>query len=148
MGSISEIEFPLHTIIKITPQTYGYQEEIFSFDIETEEIKSYPSLNAKLLAGSEKKESHRDYITQSKQKLSFDTIDLKTPKRGFESMTGIFKKNFSHSDVADLYAMSRINNNEEVKAEDLTMTDRSKTKAVGLKRTPKYSFRGGKAMKQ
>lgn len=43
--SISEIEIPLHTVIKITPQTYGYQEEIFSFNTETGDIKSFPSLH-------------------------------------------------------------------------------------------------------
>jgi 6-phosphofructo-2-kinase/fructose-2,6-biphosphatase 2 len=45
IDSLSEIEIPLHTVIKITPQTYGYQEEIFSFNTDTGDIKSYPSLS-------------------------------------------------------------------------------------------------------
>eukprot|EP00117_Sycon_ciliatum_P038811 scpid78340/ scgid28781/ 6-phosphofructo-2-kinase/fructose-2,6-bisphosphatase; 6-phosphofructo-2-kinase; Fructose-2,6-bisphosphatase len=65
MDRIAEIDVPLHTVIKVTPQTYGYTEERFTLDPDTGEIKK-----AKLL------DSHQSFIKKSKQKLSFDMDSL------------------------------------------------------------------------
>jgi hypothetical protein len=90
-------------VIKITPQTYGYQEEIFAFNTETGTIKSYPSLHEMMAATSGKKEAHMSFIKRSKQKLSFDDlIDLSDSDRGFEGLTYANKKIYSTNDIVSM----------------------------------------------
>ena len=99
VNCISEIEIPLHTVIKITPQTYGYKEEIFSFDTETGKITSYPSLNDKLIADSIQKHIEIKGITRKVQRLSFDDTDISDINNELNSASKIGRKIFSSHDV-------------------------------------------------
>lgn len=90
-------------MIKITPQTYGYQEEIFAFDTETGTIKSYPSLHEMVAATSGKKDAHMSFIKRSKQKLSFDdVVDLTDADKGFGGLTYSNKKIYSTNDIVSM----------------------------------------------
>lgn len=62
-------------MIKITPQTYGYKEEIFSFDTETDKITSYPTLSDKIIAESAQKDKKIIDVVKRAQRLSFDETD-------------------------------------------------------------------------
>lgn len=62
--SLASITIPLHTVIKITPQTYGYQEERYKFDMDEGSYEKV-SINEKDL----------NVIRKGRQKLSFDMDD-------------------------------------------------------------------------
>lgn len=85
-------------MIKITPKTYGYHEEIFSFDTKTEDIKSYSSLHEVIAAKTGKKDAHANFIKKSKQKLSFDDlVDLSEANKF--SLSKYNKKIYSSNDI-------------------------------------------------
>ena len=132
VDSICDIEFPLHTVLKITPQTYGYQEEIFSFDINTGNIKTFSTLEEKYEAESGKTERHKNYVKKSKQKLSFDDIDLNIPKKGFPSMNALMKAHLSCSDISSMQIHDV--EKEEFQKNEIEMERKAKNKGTGLKR--------------
>lgn len=139
VDSICHIDFPLHTIVKITPQTYGYQEEVYSFDIDTGEITTYQNLDEKCQADAgSTKNLHENYIRKSKQKLSFDDVDLNIPKKGFPSMVDIIKRTASCNAIDKMAIQST--EPSELDSADLSMGRKAKTKAGGLKRTKKAAF--------
>lgn len=93
---------PLHTLVKITPQTYGYQEEIFSFNTETESVTSYSSLQDLLVANSGQEENKSNLIKTKKQKLSFDDADLSGANKEFGELSKLGKKTYSSNDIVEM----------------------------------------------
>mmetsp|Transcript_7238 Transcript_7238/g.6758 ORF Transcript_7238/g.6758 Transcript_7238/m.6758 type:complete len:104 (+) Transcript_7238:921-1232(+) len=87
------------------------------------------------------KDKHLDYIRKSKQKLSFDDVDINTPKKGFPSMTDMVKRTLSCNSI-DKMAIRSIS--DEMTSEEmdfkLEMKRKAKTKTGGLKRTKKADF--------
>jgi len=90
----------MHTLIKITPQTYGYKEEIISFDTETNKITKYDTLHEKIAFDAGKKGLHLEFIKKSKQKLSFDdVVDLSGNSAELDSSSAFDKKIHSSNDI-------------------------------------------------
>ena len=99
VNCISEIDIPLHTVIKITPQTYGYKEEVFGFDTDEEKITSYPSLSDKIMAESEQKDVDIKAIVKKVQRLSFDDADLSNINDKLNTSSKLSRKIFSSHDI-------------------------------------------------
>mmetsp|Transcript_15915 Transcript_15915/g.18441 ORF Transcript_15915/g.18441 Transcript_15915/m.18441 type:complete len:113 (-) Transcript_15915:3-341(-) len=93
---------PLHTLIKITPHTYGFQEEIFSFDTEADSVTSFPSLQDLLLKKSGQEDSTVNLMKTKKQKLSFDDADLSAANKEFGEISKLGKKTYSSNDIVEM----------------------------------------------
>ena len=69
IDQICNIEMPLHTVIKITPMTYGYKEERYFFNITDGTYKKIALTK-----------DHIDRVRSYRQRLSFDLDDLESSK--------------------------------------------------------------------
>ena len=116
----------------------GTKKKSFLLILTLEISNKFSTLEEKYEAESGKNERHKNYVKKSKQKLSFDDIDLNIPKKGFPSMNALMKAHLSCSDISSMQIHDV--EKEEFQKNEIEMERKAKTKSSGLKRVKWTSF--------